>query len=310
MNIHDRPRRRAAKPFAAAASMLLVAAAVLSAAACAPRKALPRAEEQAALSVVASFYPMYVIARNVIGDAPGVTLRNMAGIQTGCLHDYSLTAADMKTLEGADIFVVNGGGMESFLEKAAAGFPKLKTIQASEGIPLIEGGEGPNPHVFVSPFGAAAQTRNVAKALAELDPSRAAVYARNGEAYAASLEALGAKMKSRIAQLPNRSVVTFHEAFPYFAEAFGLEIAAVVEREPGSEPSAGELADTIGIVRKSGVKALFAEPQYSKASAEVIARETGAKLFTLDPCVTGPDEPGAYLAAMEKNLATLEEALR
>ncbi len=304
-----RPRGRAARLPAAAAATLLAAAA-LCAAACAPRESLPRAEDKAGLSVVASFYPMYVIARNVIGDAPGVTLKNMAGIQTGCLHDYSLTAADMKTLEGADVFVVNGGGMESFLEKAAAGFPGLKTIRASEGLRLIEGPEGPNPHVFVSPFGAAAQTRNVAKALGGLDPARAALYEKNGEAYAAALEALGAKMKSRIARLPDKRIVTFHEAFPYFAEAFGLEIAAVVEREPGSEPSAGELADTIGLVRKSGVKALFAEPQYPRSSAETIAGETGARLFTLDPCVTGPEEPGAYLAAMEKNLATLEEALR
>ena len=97
--------------------------------------------------------------------------------------------------------------------------------------------------------------------------------------------------------------------FPYFAEEFNLHIAAVVNREPDSQPSARELADTIRLIRDTGVTAVFAEPQYSESAAQVISGESGATLYLLDPGVTGEEDPDAYLHAMEKNLEILKEAL-
>ena len=94
------------------------------------------------LLVVTSFYPMYVAAENVIGDVEGVTLENLSEPQTGCLHDYQLTAADMKLLSKADIFIVNGGGIESFLSDVAESYPNLKIVQACDGIDLLESAEG------------------------------------------------------------------------------------------------------------------------------------------------------------------------
>ena len=94
------------------------------------------------LLVVTSFYPMYVAAENVIGDVEGVTLENLSEPQTGCLHDYQLTAADMKLLSKADVFVVNGGGIESFLSDVAESYPNLKIVQACDGIDLLESEEG------------------------------------------------------------------------------------------------------------------------------------------------------------------------
>lgn len=94
------------------------------------------------LLVVTSFYPMYVAAENVIGDVEGVTLENLSEPQTGCLHDYQLTAADMKLLSKADVFIVNGGGIESFLSDVAESYPNLKIVQACDGIDLLESAEG------------------------------------------------------------------------------------------------------------------------------------------------------------------------
>lgn len=94
------------------------------------------------LLVVTSFYPMYVAAENVIGDVEGVTLENLSEPQTGCLHDYQLTAADMKLLSKADVFIVNGGGIESFLSDVAESYPDLKIVQACDGIDLLESAEG------------------------------------------------------------------------------------------------------------------------------------------------------------------------
>lgn len=94
------------------------------------------------LLVVTSFYPMYVAAENVIGDVEGVTLENLSEPQTGCLHDYQLTAEDMKLLSKADVFIVNGGGIESFLSDVAESYPNLKIVQACDGIDLLESAEG------------------------------------------------------------------------------------------------------------------------------------------------------------------------
>jgi zinc transport system substrate-binding protein len=164
--------------------------------------------------------------------------------------------------------------------------------------------------VWISPTLHARQVRNIAEGLARCDPARAEGYRRNAEEYARKLEELGRRMQDALKNVPNRDIVTFHEAFPYFAREFGLNIVAVVEREPGSEPSARELAETIETVRAKGVKALFAEPQYPAKSADAIALETGAVVHTLDPVATGPISAGAYLDAMDRNLAVLQEALQ
>ena len=103
--------------------------------------------------------------------------------------------------------------------------------------------------------------------------------------------------------------MTFHEAFPYFAEEFDLHIVKVVNREPDSQPSARELAETIRLVEEAGVAAVFAEPQYPESAADIIAVESGAVVYTLDPVTTGPDDKNAYLDAMEQNMETLVQAL-
>jgi zinc transport system substrate-binding protein len=231
--------------------------------------------------------------------------------QTGCLHDYQLTPDDLKTLEKADIFIVNGAGMESFLDKVIKQQPHLKIVEASQGIKLLKDDHGEeNPHVWVSIPGNIAQVKNIAEQLTVIDKTNAAKYKSNSEEYVEKLVNLNQKMHLALDGVKNRNIVTFHEAFPYFAQEFKLNIAAVIEREPGSEPSPQELKDTIKVIRDSQIKALFAEPQYSMKAAETIARETGAKVYTLDPVVTGDSTLNSYINIMEQNLTTLESALK
>lgn len=267
-------------------------------------------EEKARLTVVASFYPMYIMTDNLVKDVPGVELVNLAPPSTGCLHDYQMTPQDMKALSRADILIVNGAGMELFLNDAVKQNPRIKIIDASRGIGLIEHQGTVNPHIFASVSGAMAQVRNIATGLEHADPEYLGYYRENVQRYLVKLESLKARMHSALKDVRSRNIITFHEAFPYFAREFDLNILAVIEREPGSEPSAGELAQTIGIIRNNKVKAIFAEPQYPARSAEAIARETGARVYFLDPGVTGPMEPDAYIKAMENNLEVLREALR
>jgi metal cation ABC superfamily ATP binding cassette transporter, binding protein len=263
--------------------------------------------------IVTSFYPMYVATINITDGVDGVEVYNMTKPQTGCLHDYQLMTEDMKTLEKADAFVINGAGMEDFMDKVTEQQKKLKVIDASRGIELIHDDEGDNPHVWLSVTDEIAQVRNIADQLKEADPAHADKYEKNAAAYIEKLTALKNEMHAALDNVPHKDIVTFHEAFPYFAKEFNLNIIGVVEREPGTEPTPTELQETIEQVNALPTKVLFTEPQYSPAAAETIARETGAKIYTLDPVVTGEATPAAkdaYIDTMKKNMKVLQEALQ
>ena len=264
--------------------------------------------------IVTSFYPMYIATINITDGVDGVEVYNMTKPQTGCLHDYQLMTEDMKTLEKADAFVINGAGMEDFMDKVTEQQKKLKVIDASRGIELIhDDEEGDNPHVWLSVTDAITQVRNIADQLKEADPAHAAAYEKNAVAYIEKLSSLKSEMHAALDNVPHKDIVTFHEAFPYFAKEFNLNIIGVVEREPGTEPTPTELQETIEQVNALPTKVLFTEPQYSPAAAETIARETGAKIYTLDPVVTGEATPAAknaYIDTMKKNMKTLQEALK
>ena len=263
--------------------------------------------------IVTSFYPMYVATINITDGVDGVEVYNMTKPQTGCLHDYQLMTEDMKTLEKADAFVINGAGMEDFMDKVTEQQKKLKVIDASRGIALIHDEEGDNPHVWLSVTDAITQVRNIADQLKEADPAHAAAYEKNAAAYIEKLTSLKSEMHTALDTVPHKDIVTFHEAFPYFAKEFNLNIIGVVEREPGTEPTPTELQETIEQVNALPTKVLFTEPQYSPAAAETIARETGAKIYTLDPVVTGEATPAAknaYIDTMKKNMQVLKEALK
>jgi len=282
------------------------------------------AKESSRLKLLASFYPIAIMALNITDGVEGVAVESMAQQQTGCLHDFQMTTADMKKAETADAFLINGAGMEGFLDKISDQLPELPVIDSSTGIPLIasgedhhhDGGEGHdhdqedyNPHLWVSITNCMEQVRNLSEGIIALDPEHEAEYRENTETYLEKLSALRDKMHSALDHVKNKDIITFHEAFPYFAEEFGLHIAAVINREPDSQPSAKELADTIRLVRETGVKALFVEPLYPETSADIIAAETGAQVYVLDPAVSGEWDKNAYLTAMESNLQVLEQAL-
>ncbi len=282
------------------------------------------AKESSRLKLLASFYPIAIMALNIIDGVEGVAVESMAQQQTGCLHDFQMTTANMKKAETADAFLINGAGMEGFLDKISDQLPELPVIDSSTGIPLIasgedhhhDGGEGHdhdqeayNPHLWVSITNCMEQVRNLSEGIIALDPEHEAEYRENTETYLEKLSALRDKMHSALDHVKNKDIITFHEAFPYFAEEFGLHIAAVINREPDSQPSAKELADTIRLVRETDVKALFVEPLYPETSADIIAAETSAQVYVLDPAVSGEWDKNAYLTAMESNLQVLEQAL-
>lgn len=296
---------------------------------------IPKTNEN--IRIVTSFYPIYLHVINITKNVPGVEVVNMTKPQTGCLHDYQLTPNDLKTLENADIFVINGGGMESFMDKVVSQLSNLNVVNASEGISLLkdeqnhedyevhENEEGElrdhdhdndheyNPHVWVSITGAIAQVENITNELTKIDKGNETIYRENSQNYISKLQNLSEEMHNVLDNVTYNDIITFHEAFPYFAHEFGLNIVGTIIQEEDTEPTAKQIEQIIKTIKDLDVKAVFVEPQYSSKVADVVAKETNVKIYTLDPIVTGeanPDQEDAYIIKMRENLKILEEALK
>ena len=275
-------------------------------------------------TVVTSFYPIWLIARNLAWDVPGLEVINLAAPDTGCLHDYQLQTGDMKVLAEADLFLVNGAGMESYLSLIGDAFPHLPVTVCAEGIPLIyednalqigdadeESGVA-NAHIWLSAKNAGLMAENMASAMIVSFPDLESPIQKNLEAFLLRMNALDDELKEGLSNLPRRGIITFHEAFPYFAKAYGLDVLAVVNREPGETLTAAQMAELADAVISLGLPPLFVEPQYEDLSARTLAKETGAEIYRLDPIVTGPEEDvplDYYDQRMRQNMMTLREAL-
>ena len=274
-------------------------------------------------TVVTSFYPVWMMTLNLTrGLEDHVTVRNLAAPSVGCLHDYQLQTSDMKVLSGADAFVVNGAGMEAFLPEIARALPDLPVIEASEGIALLENGdaveileaeeEEVNSHLWLDPVRAVRMAENIAAGLVRLMPEDASVISANLQDYRSRLETLDQQLREGLEDLPRRDIVTFHEAFPYFAAAYGLHVVAVVSKEPGEVLTPAQMAVLVREITRLGNPPLFVEPQYTDLSAQTLSRETGSSVWSLDPMVTGPEEDvpfDYYETVMLQNMDTLIDAL-
>ena len=274
-------------------------------------------------TVATSFYPIYLITINLTHGVDGVEVHNLAAPGTGCLHDYQLQTSDMKALAQADVFFINGAGMESYLTHVYDAFPNLPVVEASTGVELLDDddmpvaiGEGEtevNAHIWLDPKNVIIMAQNLCAGLVEAMPEHQAEFEANRDAYCARMEALDAELTEGLKDLPNKDIITFHEAFPYFAKAYGLNVVAVVNREPGDALSPARLSELVKLVQSLGAPPLFVEPQYEDMAAQTLSQETGAPVYTLDPAVTGPeDEEEAltyYETVMRTNMATLQEAL-
>ena len=285
---------------------------------------------EASSQVVTSFYPIYIFAMNLLDGVENVALTNLADPGAGCLHDYQLQTGDMKVLAKADAFLINGAGMEGYLSGVFEAFPELPVVDASQGVMLLEDCSGHdheeehdhdeehshahayNAHIWLDADNAIQMVSNLAEGLMAALPDHAEAIAANRDSYIARLTTLDAELTAALAELPRKDIITFHEAFPYFANAYGLNVAAVVNRDPDDALSPRALAELCKTVVSLGTPPLFTEPQYEDVAAQTIARETGAAIYTLDPIVTGPEEDVPltwYEDVMRQNLAVLLEAL-
>ena len=254
--------------------------------------------------VVTSFYPMYVAAMNVIGDCKDVTLKNLSEPQTGCLHDYQLTPQDMQLLSDADVFIVNGGGIESFLDDVVKQYDTLAIINTSEKITMLED----NAHVWMNVSDYEIQVQTIADELGELIPEEALAFAENANAYLAKLDVLEQEINELKQITEGQNIVIFHEAYDYIADELGMHVSTVMDLDEQRQVSAGEVAEVMQAIESDKVSVVLAEELYGKDMGDTVEKETDAKVIYLDTLVRGDGAVDSYLYGMEQNIAKLKEA--
>lgn len=261
-------------------------------------------KEDGQYTVVTSFYPMYIAALNVAGENDHIRLENLSEPQTGCLHDYQLTPADMQLLSTADAFIINGGGIESFLGEVAEQYPELTIINASEQVDLIED----NAHAWMNIEDYMTQVKTIEAELSAADPADAEQFSENAEAYLAKLSSLKEQADAVKPLTEGKNIVIFHEAYEYVAEEFGMQVSYVMDLDEERQVSAGEVADVVRAVTDGGVRVILAEELYGKDMGDTVESETDAKVCYLDTLVRGDYDADSYLNAMQQNITLLKEA--
>jgi zinc/manganese transport system substrate-binding protein/manganese/iron transport system substrate-binding protein len=221
----------------------------------------------------------------------------------------------VRAVARAQAIFVNGAGLESWLNDliGSAGGSHAPLYTLSEGLQAVvqtaSGTERGNPHFWLDPTDAIRYVRRIEQGLSERDPAHASDYRANADRYAGQIQQFDAWAQQQIDRIPpqRRKLVTFHDAFPYFGQHFGLEVVGTVERSPGQEPSARQVADLIDRVKALKVGAIFNEPQFSPKLTNVLAQEAGIKTLTL--YTESPPAGDDYLAMMRRNVMTLVEGL-
>ena len=266
------------------------------------------------LKVVATTTVFADIIRNVAGDRATVISIIPAGAGP---EDYEPKPDDARKLADADLIVSNGVGLDDFLDQLieAAGEGGATRLVLGEGIPTITVDGEPNPHFWLDPnLVATHYVPAISAALTKLDQSDAATFTTNASAYVAQVQAMDSANKAKIETIPvaNRKLVTFHDAFPYFAAHYGFDVVGVILANVGQEPTASELAALVETVRAAHVKAVFSEAQFSPELAKTLAEEAGITtvVTTLYNDALGPPPTDSYLRMMEWNVDEIVKALR
>jgi ABC-type Zn uptake system ZnuABC Zn-binding protein ZnuA len=265
-----------------------------------------------ALTVVTTTTIFADIVQNVAGSRVSASSIIPPGVGP---EDYEPKPDDARKLSDADLIVSNGVGLDDFLDRllanAGGDHPRLVL---GDGIPTISVNGEANPHFWLDPtLVKQYYLPAIVTKLSSIDPAGASTYQSNAAAYGAQLDALDADLKARIEAIPpaNRKLVTFHDAFPYFAKHYGFELVGVILENVGTEPSAADLAALVAKVKAAHVKAVFSEAQFSPKLSQALAQEAGITnvVTTLYNDALGPAPADTYLGLMRYNVDEIVKAL-
>ena len=276
-----------------------------------------------ALNVVATTTVFADLVREAGGTSVRVTSLVPAG---GDPHTYAPTPSDVRSIAGADLVVMNGLGVDDWLKpllaEAKRPLGSLVELGPNEpGVTYLAGvggtaagaGGSVNPHLWLNVAYAELYVKRIVTALQAAAPAKQAAFQASGDAYLARLASLDAEIQAQIATIPeaNRKLVSYHDAFPYFAAAYGLTIVGTVVPAPGQDPSAGQVVALINEIRASGVKAIFSEAQFNPKVEQQLAAEAGVTVVSnLYNDALGPPPLDTYEAVMRWDATRVVEALR
>ena len=258
--------------------------------------------DDGSLEIVASFYPLTFAASEVAGDAK-VTDLTPAGAEP---HDIELTARQVVAATEADLLLYLGGNFQPAVDELAAS-TEPSSLDALEELPLDDK-RGADPHVWLDPRLMASIADAVAARLAKIDPEDAHSYSQRALALSEDLGALDTEIRAGLEDCRRRELVVSHEAFGYLADRYGLTQIGIAGLDPEAEPSPQRLAEVADYAREHDVTTIFFETLVSPRVAEALARETGARVASLDP-LEGAPERGDYFSAMRDNLEAIREGL-
>lgn len=258
--------------------------------------------------IVTSFYPIYIIAENVTKGAGNIELSNMAELNGGCLHDYTLSTSDVKKLEDADVFIENGVGIENFTDKLLQIYSDLKIIDSSlELTDIIKNGEEENGHTWMGIENYKKQTLNVANELAKYNPENAEIYIKNANEYIEKIEEINKRYKEQLSNLSGEKVICLNEAFEYLGRDLNLDMIMVETDHEESTLSADRLKSLIEQAKENNIKMIIIGEDDNTQNAETISSETGAKIYKLKTGMSGNYSENSYIEDLEYNLEQLSK---
>ncbi|BAL80668.1 metal ABC transporter substrate-binding protein [Caldisericum exile] len=257
------------------------------------------------LKVAVTIYPFYDAVKSIAGDLADVVVIVPPGSSP---HTYVLTPQDIKNLEGVSVIFENNFGLEEFLSSVISSL-NAKVVNVSESLKSIVDANGGNPHLWLNPEYFVVQSETIKNTFVELDPAHKDTYERNFEAYKSEILSKATELKQKLTTLKNRNVITFHDAFPYFAEYFGLNILSSVEPDPNKMPTPKQIIDIENLIKKYNVKVVFKEPQLSSDIYKSIVADTGVKVVDLNPLGDGV-KIKTYIELMEYNVNVIYDALK
>lgn len=258
--------------------------------------------------IVTSFYPIYIIAENVTKGAGNIELSNMAELNGGCLHDYTLSTSDVKKLEDADVFIENGVGIEKFTDKLLQIYSDLKIIDSSiELTDIIKSGEEENGHTWMGIENYKKQTLNIANELSKYNPENAEIYTKNANEYIEKIEEINKKYKEQLSNLSGEKVICLNEAFEYLGRELNLDMIMVETDHEESTLSADRLKSLIEQAKENNIKMIIIGEDDNTQNAETISSETGAKIYKLKTGMSGNYSENSYIEDLEYNLEILQD---
>lgn len=274
------------------------------------------AEIPAKPHVVASFSILGDFVREIGGDK--VDLRVLVG-PNGDVHAFQPTPANAQALKQAKLIVINGLGLEGWMTRLiASSGSRAPVVVASQGVKTIEGEEdgkkGVDPHAWQSVANAKIYTANILSGLSAADPADAAFFKTRAENFLARLDATEQMVRAGVAEIPekNRRIVTTHDAFGYFAAAYGFEFIAPQGISTDSEPSAKDIASLIAQIKRDQIPAVFLEnisdPRLMKRIGEESGAKIGGELFS-DALSADNGPAPTYIDMMNHNMNELKKAL-